>query len=184
MIPIGDERRTDHQTRGRIDEIFDEVARLEEKFDARADRNADAAHRAFAWVIAAIVVFGVGMSVAIGIFRHENNQRVQDLQQSRRESAGLSCLETNARHDNALIEFDKLLLRAVKIRPAEYPKSLPTAVRLDRYDRALQFAFTLPRVRRLARFEQIKTSAVTTPLLINALVPRRDCAAYVRHLIK
>lgn len=187
-----DERRTDQTTRDRIDELRDELHaevkashdELDDKFDERADTNSDAARRAFRVVITAIVIFGFGLSAAGLIFRHQNNQRVSDIQDSRRESAALSCMDTNARHDNALIEFDKLLLNAVGVKPKKYSPKLPTAVRLDRYDRDLREALALPRVQKNPRLEQIKASAATTPFLINALVPRRDCVAYVRRLIK
>lgn len=183
-----EDRRVDRGTRDRIDEMHAEneaeFERIEKKLDQRADDNADSIHRAITVFIVAALFFGIGISVVGLIFRHQNDQRVNDIQNSRRESAGLACMETNTRHDNALIEFDKLLLRAINVKPATYSKSLPSAVRLDRYDRALQFAFTMPRVKRLPTFRQMKASAVTTPLLINALVPRRDCEAYVRRLIK
>lgn len=103
---IGPENpRGDTEGRDRIDELFGEVAKLNQtyiKFNQRVMR-----------IIIGICVMVV-VSLAIGgLLVIANSNRVSDIQASRLES----CLDTNSRHENTLSRFNDDINRDEAIHP-------------------------------------------------------------------
>lgn len=96
------------------------------------------------------------------------------VQQERERSIRASCTETNARHDDALVKLDRLLLARLEgpVSPALTP-----AVVQRRLRRALD---PLPAARRA----EVVRGRTGTVVLIEALVPDRDCERVVERSVQ
>lgn len=130
------ERRKDHRTRDRIDELTESV------------------EKSLTWMWRTIGVLAVGMMLALvgaGYLIGQNSDRSHDIQDQRKDSIYSSCVEQNDRHDSTIDALNKLVAERIKKHPDEA--------------------------------ERARDSQTGSVLLINALVPKRNCPLRVKKLV-
>lgn len=82
-----------------------------------------------------------------------NAQLTRQIQVERRQNVFRNCQDINDRHDNTIRQLDRLLTRRVREAPTQ------------------------------AERDRLRLSRASTVLLIEALVPKRDCAALARQQV-
>lgn len=97
----------------------------------------------------------LGIMVLLVVFGVRSNQhRVEQINQERARNVRTSCEDINSRHDRSIVTLDKLIGR--RAGSEEQTK---------------------------AHKEQIRQSRANTVMLIDTLVPKRDCDVYVKTLV-
>jgi hypothetical protein len=125
----------------------------------------------------------VGVFIMLLIFSVYPRLRDQTkrIQQQRREAVFDVCVESNRRHNNAIIALRVILIRQIK---AEHLVS-PDGEKVLRTHSAKNLPFT-EIVKTVTKSEQarVKSSIATTLLLVNALRPLQNCKEVERDTVQ
>jgi hypothetical protein len=171
LVPIGE--RTAVLVK-QVEQMDEDVRRVEDKFDKRWDRlegaQADARKeqamsqpplgpragglRTIRIVLVLACVGIVANSIVVGALIGENAKRIRQVNEERAQNTIRNCEDVNRRHDNTIRALTGLY--AIRIRDA------PSAG--DR--------------------ERIRQSRTASVLLIEALTPKRDCVAFAREQVR